>query len=88
MSANAKVAQLVGLLVVVLMGCAIFIAWRLQRLKVQQAETEQRAAAAFEEMNKITKELREQGKVAPADPTRPAGERLKAMYPGPKHPAS
>jgi cytochrome c-type biogenesis protein CcmH/NrfG len=80
--------MLFALIAVTIMGCGLFIAWRLQRLKAQQAEAEKRAAAAFEEMNKLTKELRDRGKETPADPARPAGERLREMYPGPKRTAS
>ena len=81
---SPKTTLLFALVAGAILIAAMFIAWRLQRLKEQQAEAEKRAAVAFEEMNKLTKELRDRGKSAPADPARPAGERLLEMYPGPK----
>jgi len=85
---SPKVTLLFSLIAVAILMAVLFIAWRLQRLKEQQAEAEKRAAIAFEEMNKLTKELRERGKDAPVDPSRPAGERLIQMYPGPKRGAN
>ena len=73
-----------GLMFMVLMGCAIFIAWRLQRLAKQKEDAEKRAVVAFEQMNLLTKQLRERGTAAvQAEPIAP-GERLQQMYPGPK----
>jgi hypothetical protein len=79
--------MLVALIAGAILIAIMFIFWRLQnlqKLKAQQAETEQRSAIAFEEMNKLTKELRDRGRNTPAEPGRPAGERLMDMYPGPK----
>jgi hypothetical protein len=75
-----------GLVFIVLMVCALFIAWRLQRLAKQKEDAEKRAVVAFEEMNLLTKQLRERatasGTVQPESV--PPGERLQQMYPGPK----
>ena len=79
-----KSFMLVGLIVFFVMGGVLFIAWRLQRLKAQRAEAEQRAMVAFEEMNKLTKDLRDRGRATPVDPSIPPGQRLQQMYPGPK----
>jgi uncharacterized membrane protein len=81
---SPKAMMLFALIAGAILIAVLFIAWRLQKLKAQQAETEQRSAIAFEEMNKLTKELRDRGRNTPVDPARPAGERLMDMYPGPK----
>ena len=73
-----------SLLAVVVAACAIFIAWRLRRISAQRAEAEQRAVGAFEEMNRLTKQLRDRGRETPADASLAPGERLQKMYPGPK----
>ena len=81
---SPKATMLYALIASAILIAVLFIAWRLQKLKAQQAETEQRSAIAFEEMNKLTKELRDRGRNTPVDNSRPAGDRLKEMYPGPK----
>ena len=81
---SPKAAMLFALVAGAILIAVLFIVWRLQKLKEQQAETEQRSAIAFEEMNKLTKELRDRGRNTPVDNTRTAGERLKEMYPGAK----
>ena len=82
-----KTLILYALLFAVIMGCAIFIAARLQRLKAQREEAEKRAVVAFEQMNLLTKSLRETASKTPAGASQPPGERLQQMYPGPKRPA-
>lgn len=77
-----KTFMMFGLLALVIMACAGFIAWRLQRLKAQREEAEKRAVVAFEEMNKLTKDLRDRGRATPVDAA--AVKRLTDMYPGPK----
>lgn len=79
-----KIFVLTGLVIVVFGGIAIFVAWRLQRLKAQREEAEKRAVVAFEQMNLLTKSLREKGSKTPTDSSQPPGERLQQMYPGPK----
>jgi len=71
-------------MLVVLLACGLFIAWRLARLSAQRTAAEQRASTAFEEMNRLTRELRERTKdeSPPDDAALPPGERLKRMYPG------
>ncbi len=68
----------------VLVACGLFIAWRLSKLSARRAEAERRATAAFEEMNRLTRELRERKKVdgAGGDGALSPGERLQRMYPG------
>jgi hypothetical protein len=82
-----KTLVLYGLLFVVIMACAMFIAYRLQRLKAQREEAEKRAVVAFEQMNLLTKSLRETASKTPASSSQAPGERLQQMYPGPKRPA-
>jgi type VI protein secretion system component VasK len=67
-------------------ACAIFISWRLRRLAALKAEAEQRAVAAFEEMNRLTKQLRERPKTGQMEALLPPGERLQHMYPGVRRP--
>lgn len=81
---SPKGTMLAGLLAVAIMGCVLFIVWRLQRLKTLRAEAEKRAVVAFEEMNKLTKDLRDRGRATPVDPGTAPGKRLLEMYPGPK----
>lgn len=64
-------------------GCAMFISWRLRKISAQKAAAEQRAVTAFEEMNRLTRQLRERPKTGQFDAL-PPGERLKVMYPGVK----
>jgi hypothetical protein len=71
----------------VVLICAVIIAYRLQKLSAQRIDAERRAAAALEEMNRATKELRARhGNDPPADPSLTPGERLQRMYPGVQHP--
>jgi hypothetical protein len=68
---------------VVVIICAISIAYRLQKLAAQRVDAEKRASVAFEEMNRATKELRTRKSNDPADdPSLTPGERLQRMYPG------
>jgi len=64
-------------------ACVMFISWRLRKIAAQKSEAEQRAVAAFEEMNRLTRQLRERPKTGQFDAL-PPGERLKVMYPGVK----
>ncbi len=80
----SKALLFTSILAVVAVACAIFIAWRLRRIAAQRAEAEQRAVGAFEEMNRLTKQLRDRGRNTPVDPSLAPGKRLQAMYPGPK----
>lgn len=79
-----KAMVFVGLSAVMVAAIAVFVMWRLSRLAQQRAEAGQRAAGAFEQMSRLTKELHERGKETPTDPTLAPGERLQQMYPGPK----
>jgi type VI protein secretion system component VasK len=68
----------------VLLACAVVIAWRLRRLSAQRADAELRAAAAFEEIHRLTKELRQRsGEEDAPHPDLPLGVRLQRQYPGP-----
>ena len=76
-------ALYIGMLGVVMVICAISIAYRLQKLAAQRVDAEKRASVAFEEMNRATKELRQRHTSDPADdPSLTPGERLQRMYPG------
>jgi hypothetical protein len=83
---NQKTVMGLGLVFIVLMVVALFIAWRLQRLAKQKEEAEKRAVVAFEQMNLLTKQLRERATSSTpvASESLPPGERLQQMYPGPK----
>lgn len=75
----------IGMLGAVLFICVISIAYRLQKLSAQRVDAEKRASAAFEEMNRLTKELRDRRGGDPVDdPSLSPGERLRRMYPGPQ----
>lgn len=76
-------ALYIGLLGVVVAICVMSIAYRLQKLGAQRVDAEKRAAVAFAEMNRTTKELRTRMNNDPAeDPAQTPGERLRRMYPG------
>ena len=82
-------ALYIGMLGVVLVICVISIAYRLQKLAAQRVDAEKRASAAFEEMNRATKELRARHSNDPTpDPSLTPGERLQRMYPGVQRPAA
>ncbi len=79
----------VGLFAAVVFICVIIIAHRLQKLAAQRVDAEKRAVVAFEEMNRLTKELRDRRGTDPGeDSSLPPGERLRRMYPGPPHTAA
>jgi len=74
----------VGLFAALAVICGLIIAHRLQTFAARRADAEQRALVAFEEMNRLTRELRERRASDPAaDPSLRPGERLRRMYPGP-----
>lgn len=76
-------ALYIGMLAIVLVICVISIAYRLQKLATQRVDAEKRAAVAFEDMNRTTKELRtRKGNDPVDDPSLTPGERLRRMYPG------
>lgn len=82
-------ALYIGLIGAVVLICAISIAYRLQKLAAQRVDAEKRAAAALEEMNRATKELRARhGNDPAADPSLTPGERLQRMYPGMPRPTA
>ena len=83
---SEKTILFFSLLGIVVAACALFIAWRLQRLNKLKADAELRAVAAFEEMNRLTKALRERPKTMEMEALLPPGERLQHMYPGVKRP--
>ena len=73
----------IGLLGVVVAICLMSIAYRLQKLSAQRLDVEKRAAVAFAEMNRTTKELRTRMNNDPVeDPSLKPGERLRRKYPG------
>src|SRR6185437_4131298 len=56
---NHNTTQYIGILGAVLFICVIIIAYRLQKLAAQRVDAEKRASVAFEEMRRLTKELRD-----------------------------
>ena len=82
---NHNTTLYIGMLGAVLFICVISIAYRLQKLAAQRVDAEKRASVAFEEMNRLTKELRDRRGGDPVvDESLPPGERLRRMYPGPQ----
>jgi hypothetical protein len=83
---NQKTVMGLGLVFIVVMIVGLFIVYRLHRLDKQKADAEKRAVVAFEEMNLLTKQLRERAtsSTPAASESLPPGERLQQMYPGPK----
>jgi hypothetical protein len=80
---NHNTTLYIGMLGAVLFICVISIAYRLQKLAAQRVDAVKRAAMAFEEMNRLTKELRDRRGGDPVvDESLPPGERLRRMYPG------
>jgi hypothetical protein len=79
----------IGMLGAVVLICVMIIAYRLQKLAAQRVDAEKRATVAFEEMNRLTKELRDRRGTDPVDDqSLPPGERLRRMYPGPQRTAA
>ena len=72
-----------GTLALVALTCAVLIVSRLRQHSVERADADRRAAIAFEEMTRLTRELRtrQHGDPTP-DPSLSPGERLMRRYPG------
>ena len=68
-------------------ACVMFISWRLRRLAALKADAEQRAVAAFEEMNRLTKQLRERPKTGADGSAAPSGRAAPAHVPRREAPA-
>ena len=86
---NHNTTPYIGMLGAVLFICVISIAYRLQKLAAQRVDAEKRASVAFEEMNRLTKELRDRRGGDPVvDESLPPGERLRRMYPGAQRPTA
>jgi hypothetical protein len=86
---NHNTTLYIGMLVAVLFICVISIAYRLQKLAAQRVDAGKRASVAFEEMNRLTKELRDRrGDDPVVDESLPPGERLRRMYPGAQRPTA
>ena len=81
---HQKTLLFIGLFAMMVAAIVVFVLWRLSRISAQRTEAELRSVGAFEEMNRLTKQLHDRGKEAPADPSLPPGERLQQRYPGPK----
>jgi type VI protein secretion system component VasK len=75
-----KTLMFLAMMTAVLLICAALVLWRLRRWSAARAEAERRAVTAFEEMQRVTKSLREEVRVA--EDATPPGERLKQRYPG------
>lgn len=70
-----------GILLAMIGVSAILLAHSMRKYATRRAESEQRAADAFAEMQRLTKELRERSQAAAPAALKP-GERLQQMYPG------
>jgi hypothetical protein len=76
-------ALYIGLLGVVIAICGMSIAYRLQKLGAQRVDAEKRAAVAYAELNRTTKELRTRMNSDPGEGSSlKPGERLRQKYPG------
>jgi type VI protein secretion system component VasK len=75
-----KTLMFLAMMTAVMLTCGALVLWRLRRWSAARAEAERRAVTAFEEMQKVTKSLREEATAA--EDALPAGERLKQRYPG------
>ncbi|MEP6690781.1 MAG: hypothetical protein ABJD07_06460 [Gemmatimonadaceae bacterium] len=82
---NPKVMILPALMVLIMVVIGVVLARRLRGYSLDRAHAEQRAAAAFEEMSRLTGQLRKQlDQREPEEATAdlPPGEALIARYPG------
>jgi hypothetical protein len=77
-----RTAVFVGFMVAILALCGGLAAWRVRRIMAQRTDAEQRAAAAFEEMQRATRQLRGTQEQDAADALLPPGERLMRRYAG------
>ena len=78
---DTRVTLFVGLLVIVLSVCAVYIAHRLRRISMQRSDAERRAAEALEDVQRLAKDLRSR-EVPAVDPSLSPGQRLQKQYPG------
>ncbi|MGH7719643.1 MAG: hypothetical protein ACREON_12470 [Gemmatimonadaceae bacterium] len=76
-----KTVLFFGLLLIVLSGCAVYIAVRLRRHSMHRSDAERRSADALVEVQRLAKDLRSR-EVPAVDPAVPPGERLRKQYPG------
>ncbi|HJU91086.1 MAG TPA: hypothetical protein VJ672_16995 [Gemmatimonadaceae bacterium] len=81
---TAPMMAFFGLVVAMLAVSGLLIAHSMRKYSSRRADSERRAAEAFAEMQRLTKELRERGESAKqtTDPKLTPGERLQQMYPG------
>lgn len=70
-----------GIVLVMLAVSTVLVFHSMRKYSSRKAEAERRSAEAFEEMNRLTKELR-QREAPPAPSNLKPGERLQQMYPG------
>lgn len=76
-----------ALVALLALGCVMIITSRLRKLAQQRGDAEQRAAAAFEEMSRLSQELRRRSADDPRiDASLRPGERLQRQYPGRRTP--
>jgi hypothetical protein len=78
---DTKITLFIGLLLIVLSVCTVYIAHRLRRISMQRADAEQRAVEALEGVQRLAKDLRSRD-VPLVDPSLSPGERLQRQYPG------
>jgi hypothetical protein len=74
-----------GILLAMIGVSAILLTHSMRKYATQRAESEQRAADAFAEMQRLTKELRERAAADQPAHLKP-GEKLQQKYPGVRGP--
>ncbi|HJR43198.1 MAG TPA: hypothetical protein VJ812_13990 [Gemmatimonadaceae bacterium] len=81
---SAPTLAFLGLLIAMLAVAAVLVAHSLRKYSARRADSERRAAEAFAEMQRLTRQLREGGEEGKrsTDPNLKPGERLQQRYPG------
>lgn len=81
---SAPTLAFLGLLIAMLAVSAVLVAHSMRKYSARRADSERRAAEAFAEMQRLTKQLRERGEEGrgATDPNLKPGERLQQQYPG------
>lgn len=78
---DTRITLFVGLLLIVLSVCTVYIAHRLRRITAQRSDAERRAADALEGVQRLARDLRSR-EVPAVDPSLSPGQRLQRQYPG------
>jgi hypothetical protein len=78
---SASIIVFSGIIIAMFAVASLLVVHSMRKYTSKRADTEQRAAEAFAEMQRVTRELRERGG-APVPADLKPGERLQQMYPG------